>query len=98
MRFKSLLETISGVRSVLDYRAQRGKYDFAVRPVMDDAVLAKAVSSLDASDLLVTAMDAPSGESESHPPAVLVRLDPKTANSPQSEGAFHANPNSGTRR
>lgn len=91
-RFKQLLEGISGVRSVVDYSVRRGKYDFAIRPVMPEAALAKAVAGIQATDITVLAIDAAAGELETHPPAISVRVAQKEPAVPGAEGGANAIP------
>jgi len=92
-RFKQLLEGISGVRSVVDYSVRRGKYDFAIHPVIPDATLAKAVAGIQASDVTILASESVAEEpDEAHPPAVSVRVAPKEPAAPGLEGGANAIP------
>jgi hypothetical protein len=99
-RFKTMLEGVPGVRSVTEYSVKRGRFDFAVRPAQNDAALAKAVAGLQAPDVAVAAVDllSAAGETEAHPPAVSVKLQPKEAAVPAgaaapNEGGANAVPN-----
>ncbi|HEY8278221.1 MAG TPA: hypothetical protein VIH99_01270, partial [Bdellovibrionota bacterium] len=85
-RFKTLLETIPGVRSVVEFSIRRGAYDFAVRPAMTDAALAKAITGLQSPDLQIATLQAISNEPDVHPAAVSVKLAPKEAPATESEG------------
>ena len=87
-----MLESVPGVRSVVEYSVRRGKYDFALRPAMTEAALTKAVASLSSADISVAAIESLAAEPEAHPPAVTVKIAPKEA-APAGEGEVDASPN-----
>jgi hypothetical protein len=85
-RFRALLEALPGVKSVVEYEFRRGAYDFAVRPAMENAAIAKAVAALQAPELSVEIQQPVSEEGGAHP-AVVVKLMPKEdPASPEASG------------
>jgi hypothetical protein len=75
-RFRAMLESMPGVKSVVEYEIRRGAYDFAIRPALEDGALAKAVGSLQSPELAIAiqpAMPEESGEKA----AVTVKIEPK---------------------
>lgn len=81
-RFRVALEGVRGVKSVVEYRARRGAFDFAVRPVIKESDLAKAFTTQAPEDLAITIAQVPDTEvdtMESPRPQVSVRLAMKTA-------------------
>jgi len=88
-KFRSLLEAVPGVRSVAEYSVRRGKYDFAVRPALTEAVLAKAIAGLQSAEMSITLLQALShdADSASQAPLVSVKLSPKESNIAPAEGA-----------
>lgn len=81
MKFKALLETVPGVRSVTEHSIMRGQFDLAVRPAMSETNLRKAVAGLQSADIQIALLEA---EAESSPAAVMVKLAPKEeAQSPE---------------
>ncbi len=92
-RFKALLETIPGVRSVVEFSIRRGKYDFALRPAMTEAVLAKAVAALRPPDITIVPLQTLASDPEARPPSITVSLAPKENAVPGAEGVpQNANP------
>lgn len=80
-RFRQMLEAVPGARSVTELSVSRGKFDFAVRPRLAEASIVKSVmaAQAQASDISVLPIEslASAAESEPHPPAVSVKLEPK---------------------
>lgn len=87
MKFKALLETVPGVRSVTEHSIKRGQFDLAVRPAMPEASLQKAVAGLQSPDLQIALLEA---GAETPPPAVMVKLAPKEEAQSPEEGAPNA--------
>lgn len=75
VKFKALLEAVSGVRSVTELSVRRGKYDFAVHPALAEAVLAKAVAAIQSPDLSLAVLQG--DPSDPSPAALYVKLSPK---------------------
>lgn len=91
LKFKTLLEGAPGVRSVSEHSIRRGQYDFAVRPAIADAALAKAVGALQSPELAIAVLKLPEAEDASGQPrpALTVTLTPKeTGAEPSTEGAL----------
>lgn len=89
-RFRALLESVPGVRSVAEYSVRRGKFDLAIRPALTEATLAKAVAGLQSPDILISVYQALGSEAEgsTQPPLLTVKLAPKeTGAAGQTEGA-----------
>jgi len=80
-KFRSLLESVPGVRSVTEYSVRRGKFDLAIRPALAEAALAKAIAGLQSADISITVFEALSSEVDSltQPPLLTVKLAPKEA-------------------
>lgn len=77
-KFRVLLESVKGVKSVVEYSAGRGFFDFALRPAQKDGALAKALKALNPEDLTITVLDAPATEEEGgKAPAAAVTLAAK---------------------
>lgn len=89
-KFKVLLETVPGVRSVTEHSIRRGKFDFAVRPAMPESALLKAVNGFQPADLQIAVLPPTAGDPEAVPPAVVVKLAPKEDAAAQEEGAPNA--------
>jgi hypothetical protein len=77
-KFRSLLESVKGVKSVVEYSASRGFFDFALRPVQKEAALAKSLKALASEDLVITVVEPVTAEG-GKAPAVAVTLAAKEA-------------------
>lgn len=79
-KFRTLLESVKGVKSVVEYSAARGFFDFALRPAQKESALAKSLKALASDDLVVTVLDAPAADEEgAKAPAAAVTLTAKEA-------------------
>ncbi len=90
-KFRALLESLPGIRSVTEYSVTRGKFDLAIRPALPEATMAKAVAGLQSADISITMFQALSEEPDpaAQPPILTVKLSPKDAVNPgQAEGAL----------
>jgi hypothetical protein len=77
-KFRALLESVKGVKSVVEYGASRGSFDFAVRPVQKEAALVKSLKSLASEDLVIAVVE-PSVADGAKAPAAAVTLAAKEA-------------------
>ncbi len=73
-KFRGLLESIKELKSVVEFGAQRGSLDLAVRPALKPATLAKLVKALPSEELKITLLDTV-GQGEQV--ALAVQLAPK---------------------
>lgn len=77
-KFRALLEANKAMKSVVEYSITRGAVDFAVRPAMKDAALAKVIKALSSEEINVTLVEN-AGQAEAKAPMVVVKLAPKEA-------------------
>jgi hypothetical protein len=92
-KFRVLLESIKGVKSVVEYSAARGFFDFALRPAQKDGALGKALKALAPEDLTIAVLDAPTPmEDGGKAPAVSVNLTAKEIAPVAVEEVQSANP------
>lgn len=91
MKLKALLEGVQGVRSVTEHSVRRGSFDLAVRPALPEAVLAKAVAGFQSPDIQIAVLQA-SADTETPPPALILKLAPKDTGQGPEEGLPNAKP------
>ena len=94
-RFRTVLEAVRGVKSVVEYSARRGSFDFAVQPSLGEAELIKGIQGQNLADIAVTVLqknDASLREDEPRP-LLLVRLSSKGETlAPAAEGVVNEKP------
>ncbi|MCO5142011.1 MAG: hypothetical protein M9962_02850 [Oligoflexia bacterium] len=56
-KFRELFSAVKDIKSVRDYRIRRGKFDFAVEPVMDNKAVIKALQSIPKTELVVVPIE-----------------------------------------
>lgn len=83
-KFRILLESVKGVKSVVEYSAARGSFELAVSPAQKDGVLSKAIQALKPEDLLITVVEPVAG-ADGRVPAVSVSLATKEQSPPPGE-------------
>jgi hypothetical protein len=77
-KFRSVLEGLPGVKSVLEYSAHRGSFDLALRPALTEKDLVKGLRAQPPEDFAVTILENVSATAEEGvKPTLLVRLTPK---------------------
>lgn len=94
-RFRTALEAVKGVKSVVEFSAHRGAYDFALRPALAEAALVKSLQSQELPEMAITILQTTDAVVEEGPrPVLLVRLSPKAdpAAAPKAEGGENAVP------
>jgi hypothetical protein len=92
-KFRVLLESVKGVKSVVEYSAARGFFDFALRPAQKDGALAKSLKALTPEDLTITVLEAPAADEEGgRAPSVAVNLTAKEIAPAAAEEAHSARP------
>jgi hypothetical protein len=79
-RLRTALEAVKGVKSVLEYSASRGHFDFRVKPAVSAAELSKGLLAQNLEDATITVVspaDAGAQPEEAVSPGLFVRVAPK---------------------
>lgn len=79
-KFRALLETVKGTKSVVEYQIRRGSYDFAIHPAIEAAVLTKYIKGFVSEEIAIEVLPkVEANELDSKAPILTVKIIPKAA-------------------
>ena len=72
-KFRAALEAVKEVRSVVEFGASRGAFDFSLRPVFTEAALTKLIKGISSEEFEITVQE----KTETQGPTLSVKISPK---------------------
>lgn len=77
-KFRTLLESIKGTKSVVEFQARRGYFDLAMQPALEAPALTKNIKALSSEEITIELLKRPEDAAlEMQPPSVYVKIAPK---------------------
>lgn len=85
-KFRVLLESAKGMKTVVEHTIRRGAFDLAVRPPLTPAQASKLIKSLSSEELTITPAEGQLASETATGPVIVVKIAPKASSALEKSG------------